>query len=384
MNLLKTILIFVLLIFPLGEVIRIDFGNGFIAKPLDIGVGVIVLSWLAIKLFKKQKIAQIKILIAVVLFTLSGLFSLLINSMHLTMTEFLVSFSYLIRWVAYAGTFFVVSDFDKEFKKKILDLLLVSGSLIVGLGYLQYFFYPNLKNLYYLGWDEHLHRMFSVFLDPNFAGAFFVLFFLFLANLFFKKKNLLVGLLLALTLGAVFLTFSRSALIMLIVSSSLFFVLMNKKMWIAILMAITVLVLVMSSGYFNIENVNLFRAVSAEARLKTAGEAIGIIQNHPVFGIGFNAYRYAKFNYRLKAQNAEIISHADAGTDNSFLFVLATTGIIGLIAYIFLWLRILRIASVLAIASIVGVFINSLFINSLFYSFIMLWLWIIIAIKVNK
>ena len=291
---------------------------------------------------------------------------------------------YLLRWLAYAGVFFVISDFDNDFKKKISNTLIIVGSLVVGLGYLQYFFYSNLRNLYYLGWDEHMHRMFSVFLDPNFAGAFFVLFFLFLIGVFLKNKNISAGILLMLTLGAVFLTFSRSALIMLIISSSLLFVLMHKKIWIAILFGITILVITMSSRYFSIENINLFRIVSSEARLATAKEAVRIILSRPIFGVGFNSYRYAKLDYGLRNNKLYLISHADAGVDNSFLFVAATTGIVGFILYLFLWFRIFKIASILAIASIAGIFINSLFINSLFYPFIMLWLWIIIAIKVNR
>ena len=183
MDLLKKLFIFALFLFPLGEIIRINFGNGAVIKPLDIGVTALILSWLVFKFVKKQKIKQTNILVPVVLFVLSGLFSLIINNLHLSINEFLISFSYMLRWIAYAGVFFVVCDFDKDFKKKISKFLIIIGSIIVVLGYLQYFFYSSLKNLFYLGWDEHMYRLFSVFLDPNFAGAFFVLFFLFLINL---------------------------------------------------------------------------------------------------------------------------------------------------------------------------------------------------------
>lgn len=384
MALLKTIFILVLFLFPLGEVVRINLGNGVAIRPLDVGVGVLLLSWLTFKFLNKQKIKQFSLLLPILLFAASGLFSLITSNLSLSLSEFVISFSYLLRWTVYAGIFFVVSDFSKEFKRKISTLLIIIGSFVVGLGYVQYFFYPSLRNLYYLGWDEHMYRMFSVFLDPNFAGVFFVLFFLFLANLFLEKKNILIGLFIVLTLGAVFLTFSRSALIMLIISSSLLFVLMNKKIWIAVLLGVIVLVLSASSKYFSIENINLFRIVSSEARLETAKNAIRIIQNHPVFGVGFNAYKYAQLDYGFRNGKAAVMSHADAGADNSFLFVMATTGITGFILYLFLWFKIIKIASGLAIASIVGVFVNSMFINSLFYPFIMLWLWIILALSIKN
>jgi hypothetical protein len=378
---MKKLFIVVLSLLALGEVIRLDFGNGIALKPLDIGIGLIVILWLILKFVKKEKIQPKHIFIPVLLFAGFGALSLLVNGSNLTTNQLLISFLYWIRWVIYASIFFVVWDFDKEFKKKISNILIIVGSAIVILGYIQYFFYSNLRNLYYLGWDEHMYRMFSVFFDPNFAGAFFVLFFLFLASLFLKKKNILIGLLTILTLGAIFLTFSRSALIMLIVSSSLLFVLMHKKKLIAILLIITFMVLAMSSRYFNIENINLFRIASSEARIESAKSAFLIIKNNSLIGVGFNAYRYAKFHYGLSDEKSIMVSHADAGTDNSFLFVLATTGIAGLILYLFIWIRVFKISSILVIASIVGVFVDSMFINSLFYPFIMLWLWVIIGIR---
>lgn len=386
MGLLKKLFIFVLFLFPLGEVVRINLGNGIVVKPLDTGVGCIVFLWLIFKLKKREGVKQKYILVPILLFSASGIFSLLINS-SLSFDQFFASVLYLIRWIVYAGIFFVVSDFDKDFKKRIVNLLLIIGGLTVGLGYVQYIFYTSLKNLFYLGWDEHMYRMFSTILDPNFAAAFFVLFFLFLTSLFFKKKSILIGLLLILTLGAIFLTFSRSALIMLIVSSILLFILMNRKIWIALLLVITFLVLAISSRYFNIENINLFRIVSTEARFETAKNAIRIIQDHPIFGVGFNSYRYTQLRYGLRNDKAKTISHADASPDNSFLFVMATTGLVGFTFFVFLWFRILKHNiknNPLLTASIVGVFISSLFINSLFYPFIMMWIWIVIAITENK
>ena len=382
MGLLKKLFIFVLFLFPLGEVVRINLGNGIVVKPLDTGVGCIVFLWLIFKLKKREGVKQKYILVPILLFSASGIFSLLINS-SLSFDQFFASVLYLIRWIVYAGIFFVVSDFDKDFKKRIVNLLLIIGGLTVGLGYVQYIFYTSLKNLFYLGWDEHMYRMFSTILDPNFAAAFFVLFFLFLTSLFFKKKSILIGLLLILTLGAIFLTFSRSALIMLIVSSILLFILMNRKIWIALLLVITFLVLAISSRYFNIENINLFRIVSTEARFETAKNAIKIIQDHPIFGVGFNAYRYAQIDYGFR-NNGVKVSHADSGVDNSLLFILATTGIVGFVAYVFMWFRILKISDAVVIASIIGVFIDSLFINSLFYTYIMFWLWLIIGLKENS
>jgi O-antigen ligase len=171
---------------------------------------------------------------------------------------------------------------------------------------------------------------------------------------------------------------------MLIASSSLLFVLMNKKKWILYIFGIVILVLSISSKYSNIENINLFRTVSSEARLETAGNAVKIIQDHPIFGVGFNAYRYAQLRYGFRNSKANIISHADASPDNSFLFIMATSGLVGFAFFILLWLRLLKYNiknNPFLLSSVIGIFINGLFINSLFYPFIMIWLWIVIAVK---
>jgi O-antigen ligase len=375
------ILLITILSVIFGEIFRLNLGGGIILKPLDIGVGISVAWWLLLKLISKERIIPQNIFIPILLFAGTGLLSLLVNYSSLSIYQFLASLMYLMRWVAYAGIFFVVGDFDKNLKGMTAKMLLIIGSIIVALGYVQYFFYPDLHNLFYLGWDEHMFRMFSVFLDPNFAGAFFVLFFLYLVSIFIKNKSILIGLLSILTLGGIFLTFSRSALIMLIVSSSLLFILMNKKRMIFLLLVITLIMLTISSRYFNIENINLFRGVSSGARLETAKNALLVFEKSPIIGVGFNSYKYFQLRYGLRFDNS--MSHADAGSDSSILFVLATTGIIGLVIYLFLWLRLLKDVSALAVASIVGIFTDSMFINSLFYPFIMFWLWIILALSIK-
>jgi len=383
MSLIRKIFIFTLLLFPLGEIIRIDFGNGLTIRPLDIGMGILFFSWIILKLFKRQKIVQSNIFLPVILFALAGLFSLIISNLTLSLSEWFISFAYLLRWIIYVSILFIINDFNKEFKKKILNILIAIGTIIVGLGYIQYFYYSALQNLRYLGWDEHMHRMFSVFLDPNFAGVFFVLFFIFLVSLFLKQKKKIIGFLSILTLGAVFLTFSRSALIMLIVSSSVMFILAGRKKLILLLLIIILIMVSISSRYFNIANINLFRVVSSEARIETARNAIKIIQDRPIFGIGFNAYRYAQFHYGFR-NRVNIASHADASPDNSFLFVASTSGLIGLILFAFLWFRIFKYYiknNALVLSSVVGIFVSSLFINSLFYVHIMFWLWIIIGLN---
>ena len=398
MRLLKILLIAMLVVLPFGEIFRFGLGNDIYFKPLD-ALSILLLCWTMI-LYIRNKKWRTSLKWYYFLFPLIGLISLLINSFWLRPTEILVSFLYLIRWVGYMSVFFGVIQTDEKLKNKIRWFMLADGIVILVIGFLQFFLYPNLRNLVYLGWDEHLYRLFSSFLDPNFAGAFLVLFLLFVMSLFFQKKQtkkrlILLGILEAVTLVAIFLTYSRSALLMLLVSGITFFLLMQKKKFILLLVGLLVAFVLIISPYFYLENINLFRINSSIARLTTSENALRVIQDHPIIGVGFDSYRYAQEKYTFYKFPQKFPDHSDAGVDMSLLFVFATTGIIGLAAYLYLWFRLLKTArqsykneknmyGIMALACEAGLFIDALFLNSLFYPTIMLWMWLIFSFNYKK
>ncbi len=266
------------------------------------------------------------------------------------------------------------------------------------LGFVQYFFYSNLRNLFYLGWDDHLYRLFSVFLDPNFAAAFFVLFIIFLLETMLHaakqvsiREQLIRKLLLVGTIIACALTFSRSGIIMFVVSLSVVFILEKKQKLIIPIIATVIIFLFAISPFFYLENINIFRTVSTGERIDSMSNAIQIIFKQPLFGVGFNAYKYAQVRMGFRQEQPAIASHADNGTDNSFLFILATTGVIGTAFFIFFWTQVFRnlakklsLLGIIGIASFVGICVDSLFINSLFFPSIMLWLWVVLGLNDYK
>lgn len=404
MGILKVIFVIFLLLFSFGEVFRFNFGTNVFIKPLDVILIAVFSIWL-FGVFRSdvKSIFRDKLLIPIVLFVASMLLSLMLNFNNFSSNEIVVAFFYIARWVLYVSLYFVVKGFSSKFKQKIIYLLLLIGGLFVLFGFIQYFFYSSLRNLYYLGWDEHMYRMFSTFLDPNFAGSFFVLFLVFLSGifLFFLNNNKirqirLIGFMFIFTLVSIYLTYSRSALIMLLVSIFIFSSLIKKRKWTFLIIGVSILFILFSWKNFYIENINLFRIVSAEARIDSAKIALEIIKNNPVFGVGFNTYRYAQVNYGFRDAVGSRSSHADAGTDNSFLFVASTTGIVGLILYLNLLVAILKRAfesykqykdknfqkymGLIIVASMGGIIANSFFVNSLFYSFAIIWLWILLGL----
>lgn len=393
----KKITIILILSLVLGQVVRIPLGTVVAVTPIDIFAFVLIVLWIRRNLkIKRQKLISQpnKVSLALVIFTAVGFFSLLVNSKYLIPEQFLVSFLYLSRWSILAGIYFVVREFSEKTKRNLLSWLALAGVLISVLGLIQYFLYPDLRNLTYAGWDEHLYRIFSTFLDPNFAGSFFVLVFILLLGLLFNREKktdlfrlaLILGTIL--TLIALLLTYSRSAYLAFFISLSVFFIL-AKRVWLMVFLPLFILGIFLLPKNLPSEGVNLARTASILARQESVERAWIIFKDNPLLGVGFNAYRYAQMRYGfLKDESA----HSGAGTDNSFLFVLATTGIIGFMAYLYFWFKVLGLAyflkehsiSKVVIASILGLFMNSLFINALFYESILVWMFFLIGAMERK
>lgn len=392
MGLLKVLFVILILIFPFGEVIRFDFENNVALKLNDIFLFLLVFYWLVSGSWKN--VLKAPLFKPIGAFALIALLSLFVNSTNLKLQEFFVSSLYLFRWIFYAGVYFVVLGFEPRFKRRISILMIISGSFVVIAGYIQYFLYPSLRNLYYLGWDEHLYRMFSTFLDPNFAGAFFVLLFIFMVDqlFLFKKRNkytYILFIMTVLTLFAIFLTYSRTAILMLVVGTITFLILRKKTRWVIAVIVVIAFFTFLSQSFLKSEGTNLLRITSSIARIESSKNAVAIFRDHPVLGVGFNSYRYAQKRYGF-SQPSRYIDHTGAGTDNSFLFVLATTGIVGFLLYLFIWKKIMMMEiefksySQVLFSSVFALFVGSFFINLLFYPFIMEWMWILVGLKENK
>ena len=132
------------------------------------------------------------------------------------------------------------------------------------------------------------------------------------------------------------------------------------------------------------------RIHSSISRFQSAQHALQVIQSNPIIGVGFDSYRYAQIRLHLINSTSKFPSHSASGDDTSLLFVFATTGIIGLLSYCYMWFKLFKGAqktykknafALIFIASGAGLFINSFFINSLFYPEIMFWMWIIAGLQ---
>lgn len=400
MDILTYFIVFTLLLLPLGETTKIFLNNDIAFNIIDLVVIGISATWIISHIFTRKISVMTHHFLwkPFVLFSSIAFFSLVLNVYRYTPLQVAVAALYLLRWISFASLLFITTSLPTRSKNTIRTMLAVVGICCVIGGFVQVMFYPNLANLRYLGWDIHLYRMFTTFFDPNYGGAIFVLIAMYLLGMIFDtdwKKQRIKKIVLCIgestTLIALFLTYSRSAYIMFFVSLIVLLILKKKTILLVPMIGLFLFGMIIASRNFYIENINIFRVASSEARLQAAGSAIAIIEKNPIIGVGFNAFRYAQVLYRYRDPKGAAVSHADAGTDNSFLFVLATTGVVGLLSYLYLWFCIGKTSmgklkrqdtlSLVIYASAVGLLIDSFFNNSLFFPSIMLWMWILIGLS---
>jgi hypothetical protein len=336
----QIILFAFLIIFPFGQIVKIGIIN-----PLDIVVGVGAVYAIVKKLPKPHYFKYFEN------FLLVALFSWIVGIFIFGKTEVLIGLMYFLRLTAYFYFFIFVWNFKD--KKILLNSLLVVSVFSAIFGWIQYLWFPDLTSLKVLGWDDHLNRMVGTFLDPTFLGLVLVLG---LALALEKKKRGIIIFLLA----SIAFTYSRASFLAALVP------LIYKKAWVYLaLFGALILFLPRTAG----EGVKLERTSSIYGRIESYQETIEIIKKNPIFGVGFNNICLAK--------NGDFKNHSCSGSESSLLFLLATTGVVGLISLLHLLTQIPRYP--LLVVSFTSVVVHSFFANSLFYPWILGWLLILTA-----
>lgn len=380
LNVLTSILALPLI---LGQTIRMPFGQGTGFTFLDLAI--ITLGFLALfNLRFRLKKPPLALILALIFIAIS-IISLIFTPLKLNTLEYATSFAYTVRfasylllgWALYSGAF-------TNFQKNIPSALLISGITLAVLGLLQLIFIPNLEFLAKDGWDPHYFRTASTLFDPNFAGAYFVLTLILLISGILSLNKKLSVIMFLIVYFATITTFSRSVTLMFIVSF-LTFAFMKRSI------KIFALTFLLSLGFFTgffVYNLaiaqprNIDRTKSAEYRLNAWEQGLKIFESSPILGIGFNSYRFALEKQQIISPQ-EALSRSASGNDSSLLFAAATTGIIGFITYVVLLISII-IASfknymsgnkwgIILLSALTGLAVHSLFVNSLFYPWILIW-----------
>lgn len=341
------LLVTLILSLGFGQLLRFEqFGfTIYLHDVLVVGILILQFSFFKnLKLTKGVKILLIGILIgwlrALSLFPLS---------------ELITPFMYTVRLLTYLCLYGVLkkSQLTLGLSNKYIYL---SGAITLLLGLGQYFILPDMRYAKHLGWDDHLNRLTLHHYDPTYTGIMLSIPALYM--LITSSKFLLI--LFPYFLG-ILITYSRSVWLSLIVT---FLVVAKNKLikWVGvILFFVSVLLLPIRFGEGN----NLLRTYSISSRLTSDISYIRSLNYNLISGVGLNTLS-------LKSKSNSIYSNHATGPNNSYLYILATTGIIGLLGLLTTIIEITRYSKIKPIW--IFVLIASLFNNVLFYPFVILWL----------
>lgn len=383
MRLIVILLYCYIVIFCFGQLTRFSLAPFEITLHLaDIFVGLLVMTWLVWKLIKREKFIFPSLSKQILLFFLLAFFLLVINSADfLSGREMIVSWLYLFRWIFYAGLYFLIYDLvlkKKEWCLKLQDWLIGIGLTSAILGLFQYFLLPDTRFLEEFGWDPHYYRLIGTFLDPGFLGLIFVFTLILLTLKLWSARKKWQVVMWVIVYLALALTYSRASYLAYLGGMGVIaYFKKAPQFFLGILVAlvITVFLLPRPGG----EGVRLERESTIKFRLINWQQSLVVARDRWLFGVGFNAYRYAQRDYGFLEFANWRASHAGGGADSSFLFTLATTGVFGLAAYLWIWVKIFKVKNVLVLATAAAMIIHSFFSNSLFYPWIMAWGWILLG-----
>ncbi len=347
----KIIFFTILVLFPFGQLFKIGIFNLF---------DLVILLLAIVTIFKKPKYPEWYRYFIYFIFACA--FSLLVNYKLVDIKSVL----YLVRLISYSLVAVYVSNYVSDKKTVINSLLAVSIASSV-FGILQYLIWSDLTALKYLGWDDHLLRMVGTFLDPTYLGLILVLGIIIASEKFSTQRAMRSKLIMYFLLISLAFTYSRSSYLI----ASLFLLFQKKYLSIFIFILI-ILFLPKNIG----EGTNLIRTASGSGKLTNYSETWQIFKKSPVFGVGFNNICNAR---KLYLNDTNLDSHACNGSDSSILFLVATTGFLGLILFLNFILHVSK--SQLLVISFIAVLIHSTFANSLFYPHIMFWLFCLVGLQ---
>jgi O-antigen ligase len=403
--------IYLIIFLPvIGELVRLPFGpeNGILISDLA------VLIFLALWLYKKSKSGEAfpkdKITTPLIVFYLVAALSLFASLTFLSLNEVIAGSLYLVRLIGYISLFLIVRDqtappgapdeieskiahtsaraeasAPKASAPSILKALFASAFLIASAGFVQLFVYPDMTRLEEYGWDPHINRLVSTWLDPNFIGGYFAFIICIALGILlclpkksaaphlaaaartaphsaahtapaitaagraahFSKLSLLT--LIAILTTALFLTYSRSAYLALAAGIIVISVLKNWKILVigTVIFAVGIAVSPRADQRLGelyqtaesiIFNTSQNPDPTARLRIKAYEQTWELVSMRPLLGSGYNTLRYTNVKEGF-VENSQI--HSAGGSDSSLLTVLAATGILGFIPFIAIFIMIL-------------------------------------------
>lgn len=411
MKKLLYILTGLILIAPVtGELWRLPL-MGFEFLPSDLLIPVFFGVWVVDKYQNDRKIRIGKIGKVIIVFLGILLLSYLINLYRFPLKQMIIAFSYLGRTSMYIILALMAYDLLQRDKKKVYQKVILGGFtvsmlLIVLFGFLQLKYFPSFLELglQLYGWDPHIGRLLSTWFDPNFISGYlaFILGPTIAMGLYFRHKGnrrwfYVMSGVSFLGVIALYLTFSRSGYLAMLLTIGILAFLKSRKLLVAgvliVLMAFTFSPRVQERTIDAWDSGKALLGLDSQKPLDPTAElrvwswsfAREIIADHPWIGVG-----YSRYAYEINTRGHGLLSdHASGGSDSSLLTVWATSGVFGLISYLAVgftatvvvlkrsWKR-SDFRSYLdagLVAGFAGTMIHSIFVNSLLFPLMMVYLW---------
>lgn len=398
-----------------GLLIRIPVGGAGILL-LDVILPIFIGIWWIYRLIIKRTIDLNTHFLLGMVFLLVATGSWIYGAWDLAVKEKIISASYLIRFFSLisfgliARELYSTKQILPPSQSPIHHLLFLNKLywilfIIILIGYLQFYLFPDISDFSTVGgFDPHIGRFLGTWMDPNFvAGLLGFWIPIMIGDWYSRNKSCrkrMLAVLILLCLYAVFLTFSRSGYLAAGFGLVIFFFLRDPK----VILIGTVIVMLgitlnpraqkrVGELGGTLANVLLQETdeidPTASLRIISWGRTLTLWEKHPIFGIGYNTFRY-------KAAEEGIVEEeyfSSGGSDSSLLTVLVTTGTVGLFFFclwygwmiVKSWMAFWRIRTGCSKNQLIGesihlglfsglcsILVHSLFVNSLLFPLILL------------
>ena len=363
------ILYFLFLLFSLGSLGRLSFIGQEINVYLYEFAYALFLGYLVVKYRFSPLQKEKNIFNYIYVFLLLAVATFLFSLFSFTTSQNTVAALYLLRLALYLlGIPYVLHHVQQRKKhKESLKPMLLYAAFTAAFAIVQYLYYPNLRNLEYLGWDPHQFRVFGSVFDTSTAAALYgmiLLFLMFVGKKIIKSPVVWLGsIIFFVVVGA--LTYSRGFYLSITITLLYYLLIANKRLVSALYVLLVAVALIALIPKPQGESANLMRLFTIQSRATDYQTAAALWQKNPILGIGYNHIRYVK-----PGALEDDYNHAGASLSSSFLIILVTTGIVGLAAYLLMLYKLSQ-TSQIAFYSIMFLSVFSLSDNIFLHPFVL-------------
>lgn len=352
------LLLLTIYIWPFGQLLSFN-SSAFLFTLYLLDISTLALFLSLIVSNKRKEIFNTPVTKPLIIFLGVAALSLIINLKQGLAAGLPLSVFYLLRLIIYPSLYFAGRFVGFIRLKKPLVITLVIFSFLC---LFQYLVFPDMRYLKNIGFDDHYFRLIGSFYDPNFTGAVLAG----IALYFVGKNKIFLSLPFV---GLLALTFSRASYLVFGVGLIYLLIAQKKTKLLLLILLLAVLVYLIPKPFG--EGVNLLRTFSIFSRFGSWQEGISLFLQRPIFGWGYN--------------NLRSITGGRFQIDNSFIFLLATTGVTGFVAFMNLIIKIFKNLHDRGVGVLVIVLLlHSFFNNSLFFIWILAFFWLSLGLNQDK